>query len=101
MQFLGYLLMGGFLYMLGTVIFLKKIKPKKANQDRLAYHDKRLLPYLACCLLLMLVLSSLISLYLLNHKTLDITYVLVNSVVGVVVFYFGLNPDEMNMKLPD
>lgn len=36
-----------------------------------------------------------------GHERLDITYVLVNSVVMTVVFYFGLNPDETQMKLPD
>lgn len=101
MSFFIYLIVGGVMYVAGTLIFLKRIKPHKHNKNRLPFQDKRLVPYMMGCFLVALGLSAWASLSLLGHERLDITYVLVNSVVMTVVFYFGLNPDETQMKLPD
>lgn len=101
MSFFIYLIVGGVMYVAGTLIFLKRIKPHKHNKDRLPISDKRLVPYMIGCFLVALGLSAWASLSLLEHEGLDVVYVLVNSVVMTVVFYFGLNPDETQMKLPD
>lgn len=101
MQFLMYLLLGGAVYVAGFQLYLKKIRPNKAKDERLKFTDKRLLPYLVGCFVLMLPVSALISLFVLKHNGLDLAYVLINSLVATAVFGFAINPDETQLKLSD
>lgn len=100
MGLIGYLILGALAYIAGIVVFQKRIRHKIARNDRKITH-----PVIACCVLgclvIMLIVSFLIGRFILAHKGIDIAYILVNSLVATVVFYFGLNPDETNMKLPD
>ncbi|MDO4250065.1 MAG: hypothetical protein Q4C68_00995 [Moraxella sp.] len=96
-----YLLMGMVMYVAGIMIYIKRLKPNKTQQGRYKVTDPILRPYLLGCAVLMVVISVVISLFVLKHQPLDVVYVLVNSVVATVVFYFGLNPDDTNLKLPD
>lgn len=100
MGFLGYLIMGIAVYLAGFGIFQKHIRQKIGVSDRSILH-----PFIVQCLLgcfvVMLVVSFLIGRFVLAHQGIDVAYILVNSLVATVVFYFGLNPDETNMKLPD
>lgn len=96
-----YLLLGGAVYVAGFQLYLKKIRPNKAKDERLKFTDKRLLPYLVGCFVLMLPVSALISLFVLKHDGLDLAYVLINSLVATAVFGFAINPDETQLKLPD
>lgn len=100
MGLIGYLILGALAYIAGIVVFQKHIRHKIAPNERKITH-----PVIACfvlgCLVIMLVVSFLIGRFILAHKGIDIAYILVNSLVATVVFYFGLNPDETNMKLPD
>lgn len=99
LQALLYLILGGIVYVAGFQIFIKKIRPTKAKNERLKFNDKRLLPYLLGCFGLMLPISVMISLFVLK-KGVQVDYVLMNSLIATGVFYFGLNPDESYMDLP-
>lgn len=96
-----YLLLGGAVYVAGFQIYLKKIRPNKAKDERLKFTDKRLLPYLVGCFVLMLPVSVMISLFVLKHDGVDLAYVVINSLVATAVFGFAINPDETQLKLPD
>lgn len=101
MGFMSYLLMGSLVYVAGFTIHHKHLKAKK--QQGVVYTIKSPIIWQCVlgCFVAMVLVSALLSLYILKHEHLDVAYVLVNSLVATVIFYFGLNPDETNMKLPD
>lgn len=49
----------------------------------------------------MLAVSALIGRYVLHHDGFDWAFIIVNSLVATVVFYFGLNPDTTKMNMPN
>ncbi len=100
MSFLAYLVMGSLLYLAGFALFKKTIRPTIPQNERKLTHPL-IIKYLLACFVVMCIVSFLISRFVMNHAGLDVMYVLINSAVGTLVFYFGLNPDEANMKLPD
>lgn len=100
MSFLAYLVMGSLLYLAGFTLFKKIIRSKIPIHERKLSHPL-IVQCLLACFVIMCVVSFLISRFVMNHVGFDVMYVLVNSLVGTVVFYFGLNPDEATMKLPD
>lgn len=101
MGFISYLLMGSLVYVAGFTIHHKHLKAKK--QQGITYNIKTPIIWQCVlgCFVAMLAVSALLSLFVLKHDSLDVAYVVVNSLVATVIFYFGLNPDETNMKLPD
>lgn len=101
MNFLMYLLLGSLVYTAGFVINLKILRPKRPKNVQYSWKEPIVLKFVMACFIVMLVVSMLLSLYVLKHQTLDMAYVAINSLVATVVFYFGLNPDEQNLKLPD
>lgn len=100
MSFLAYLVMGSLLYLVGFALFKKAIRPTIPQNERKLTHPL-IIKYLLACFVVMCIVSFLISRFVMNHVGLDVMYVLINSAVGTLVFYFGLNSDEAKMKLPD
>lgn len=100
MNFLGYLLLGAVVYVTGFMINHKILKPKKPKGVTYSIKTPIIWQCVLGCFVVMLAVSALLSLFVLKHETLDVAYVFVNSVVGAVVFYFGINPDENYMELP-
>ena len=101
MGMFAYLLLGIGMYVAGIVIFIKRLKPKKTSKGRYAATDPILRPYLAGAVVFSLGLSLILSHFVLGHNPIDVAYVLVNTLVATGVFYFGLNPDDTNLKMPD
>lgn len=101
MGFMGYLLMGSLVYVVGFTIHHKYLKVKKQQGASYSIKTPIIWQCVLGCFVAMMVVSALLSLFVLKHESLDVAYVVVNSLVATVIFYFGLNPDETNMKLPD
>ena len=101
MNMLGYLLLGAIVYTIGFMINLKILMPKrKAKEIDRATHPV-IVRYLLACFVIMLGVSALIGRFILGHDGFDWAFIVVNSLVATVVFYFGINPDTSQMNLPD
>lgn len=98
MGFIGYLLMGSLVYLIGFGIYRNILRPKRQANDPTS---ALMICLLLGCFLVMALVSMVIGRWLLNHYPIDWAYVAVNSAIATGVFYFGLNPDETAMKLPD
>lgn len=98
MGFVGYLLMGSLVYLAGFGIYRKVIRPKRQADRPVSLLMAALL---LGCFLVMALVSVMIGRWLLGHDPIDWAYVAVNSAIATGVFYFGLNPDETTMTLPD
>lgn len=96
MNFAGYLLLGALLYGAGFAIYYKVLKPKA-----LPRHSPLAFGLTAICFVVMLMVSYLLGRFVLGHASPDMAYIMVNSLVGTVVFYFGLCPDEKRLPPPD
>lgn len=99
MGFMAYLLMGSLVYCAGFMIHRYYLKPKK-HTGVVHMRSPIVWALLAGCFAVMLVISALIGYFVLEHQPIDWSYVFVNSLVGTVVFGFGLLPDETQMNLP-
>lgn len=101
MSFMGYLLLGGAMYLLGFVLNLKLLHPKRKTGTVYTLTHPTILGFVGVCFAVMLLVSFLMGRFLLNHNPIDVAFVLVNSVVATGIFYFGLNPDQTKMNMPD
>ncbi len=101
MGFLGYLLMGAIVYVIGFMINLKLLMPRRKTGEISGATHPVILSWLAACFVVMLIVSWLLGRFVLGHEATDWAFVLVNSAVALVVFYFGINPDTSQMNLPD
>lgn len=100
MGFFGYLLLGGVVYVAGFLLHLKVLKPKYAG-EALGLSSPVIIKCLLACFVLMLAVSALIGRFILHHEGFDWLFIGVNSLVATVVFYFGLNPDQSKLNLPN
>ncbi|MDO5651306.1 MAG: hypothetical protein Q4G13_04120 [Moraxella sp.] len=96
-----YLILGAVVYIAAFQIHLKIIRPKKQAGEKFGLSHPFIIKCLGACFVLMLPVSALIGRFVLGHASIDVVYILVNSLVATVVFYFGLNPDDSKMKLPE
>lgn len=101
MGFLGYLLMGSIVYVAGFMINIKLLRAKRKSGDIASASHPIILSWLAACFFIMLGVSALLGHFVLGHDGFDWAFIVVNSLVATVVFYFGLNPDTSQMNLPD
>lgn len=101
MGFLGYLLLGGVVYVAGFGIHQKFLLPHRKNGVKYTPTHPTIMPLLAGCFVIMLGVSALIGRLVIGHETIDVMFVVVNSLVATFIFYFGLNPDITQMNLPD
>ena len=100
MGFIGYLLFGCVVYVIGFVIHLKLLMPKRKQGVQFGLTHPMIIGLLLGFFTVMLLVSLLLSKFVLKHETLDVMFVLVNSLVATVVFYFAINPDQTQMNLP-
>lgn len=101
MSFLGYLLLGGVMYVAGFMLNLKWLNAKRKSGEITSAKHPWIVAIIAVCFVVMLLISTMIGKFILHHHNLDYAFIIVNSLVATVVFYFGLNPDIQNMNLPD
>ena len=93
--------MGALSYAAGWAVRLYVLEsgPKPEKPYSLSHPKIRL--YLAIFFGIMLVISAMLSKFVLGHNGLDIAFVIVNSLVATFVFSFGLSPDHVRHELPD
>lgn len=101
MRFIGYLILGALVYVVGFTIHQKHLLPRRQSGDTIRITHPIMFSLLIGCFVVMLIISVLIGRVVMGHEHIDITFVLVNSLVATFVFYFGLNPDTTQMNLPD
>lgn len=101
MGFLGYLLMGSIVYVTGFMVNLKLLRPKRQVGVIDSATHPIILSWVGACFVIMLGVSALLGRFVLGHDGFDWAFIVVNSLVATVVFYFGLNPDTSQMNLPD
>lgn len=101
MNFLSYVVLGGFAYAAGWAIQTHVLE--KNPDAKQAYNLKHptILAYLGGFFIIMLIVSWLIGRYALGHATIDLPFIIVNSLVATFVYSFGLNPEKANYDVPD
>jgi hypothetical protein len=101
MNFLSYVVLGGLSYAAGWAIrtYVLGKQPKPAQPYSLRHPV--ILGYLGAFFIIMLVVSCLIGRYLLGHVTIDLPFIIINSLVATFVCSFGLNPENANYDVPD
>ena len=106
MNFLSYVVLGGFSYAAGwavrTYILEKQTLEKQPKTDQ-PYNLKHpaILAYLGAFFIVMLIVSWLIGRYALGHVAIDLPFIIVNSLVATFVYSFGLNPEKARYDVPD
>lgn len=100
MGFVGYLIMGGIVYVVGFVINQKLLTPKRQAGVKYTLTHPTIIKLLMVCFVVMLVVSMLLGKFVMGHQGIDWAFIIVNSLVATFVFYFGINPDETQMNLP-
>ena len=98
MGFFGYLLLGSIVYIVGSVIHQKVLKPKQTDVPYNLKHPL-ILQLLMGCFVVMLIVSVLLGRFVMGHEGFDWAFIVVNSLVATVIFYFAINPDQ-TMNLP-
>lgn len=101
MNFFSYVVLGGFSYAAGWA--LRHYVLDKQPEPEQAYNLKHpaILGYMSGFFIIMLIISWLIGRYLLGHGSLDLPFIIVNSLVATFVFSFGLNPEKASYDVPD
>lgn len=100
MNFIGYLIMGGLVYITGFVINQKILTPKRQQGVDFTLTHPTIIQLLATCFVVMLVVSALLGKFVMGHQDFDWAFIVVNSLVATFIFYFGINPDQTQMNLP-
>lgn len=101
MGFFGYLILGSVVYVIGFMINLKILNPKRKTGVKYTLTHPVMMQLLGACFVIMLAVSAMLGRWVLGHHGFDVAFILTNSVVATFVFYFGLNPDQTQMNLPD
>lgn len=101
MNFFSYVVLGGFSYAAGwairTYVLDKHSKPEQAYNLK----HPAILAYLGGFFIIMLMVSWLIGRYLLGHASIDVPFIIINSLVATFVYSFGLNPEKARYDVPD
>lgn len=101
MGFIGYLILGSVVYAVGFFIHKKWLTPKRELGVKYTLLHPLIVKLLLACLVVMMLVSVLLGRFVLGHDGIDVAFVGVNSLVATFVFYFGLNPDQTQMNIPD
>lgn len=101
MGVLGYLILGNVVYIIGFMINLKILNPKRKAGTNYTLAHPTIIQLLLAYFVAMLAISTLLGRFVMGHESLDLLFILVNSMVATFVFYFGLNPDQSQMDLLD
>lgn len=100
MNFLGYVVLGGFSYAAGWAIRTKVLDKEAAPEQPYSLKHPAILGYMGGFFIIMLIVSWLIGRYALGHIHIDLAFIIVNSLVATFVFSFGLNPEKSRYDLP-
>lgn len=112
MNFLSYVVLGGLSYAAGWAIRTyildkqvldKQVLDKKSVLAPKPYNLKHpaILGYLGAFFIIMLIISWIIGRYMLGHTSIDLPFIIVNSLVSTFVYSFGLNPEKARYDVPD
>ncbi|WP_367104044.1 hypothetical protein [uncultured Psychrobacter sp.] len=101
MNFLSYVLLGGLSYAAGRAVRIYVLDKQPKPEQPYNLKHPAILAYLAGFFIIMLIISWLIGRYLLGHVTIDLPFIIVNSLVATFVYSFGLNPEKANYEVPD
>ncbi|WP_169391822.1 MULTISPECIES: hypothetical protein [Psychrobacter] len=101
MNFLGYVILGGLAYMAGWFIRTKVLGNKPAPKTPYRLTHPVILSYLGGFFVLMLIISFLIGRFILGHNSLDVMFIIINSLAATFVFSFGINPENANYDVPN
>ncbi len=101
MNFLSYVVLGGFSYAAGWLIRSRVLDQQPAPEQPYNLKHPAILGYLGGFLIIMLIISWMIGRYLLGHVQLDLMFIIINSIVATFVFSFGLNPEKSRYDVPD
>lgn len=99
MNFLSYVVLGGCSYAVGWIIRTKVLDKDTPEQPYSLKHPA-ILGYMGGFFIIMLIVSWLIGRYALGHMSIDLAFIIVNSLVATFVFSFGLNPEKSRYDLP-
>lgn len=100
MNFLSYVVLGGLSYAAGWAIRTHVLDKQPQEQPYNLKHPT-ILGYMGGFFIIMLVVSWLIGRYILGHITIDLPFIIINSVVATFVYSFGLNPEKARYDVPD
>ncbi len=101
MNFLSYVVLGGLSYAAGWAIRIYVLDKQPAPGQPYSLKQPAILGYLGAFFIIMLIISWLIGRYLLGHVTIDLPFIIVNSLVATFVYSFGLNPEKARYDVPD
>lgn len=101
MNFFSYVVLGGFCYAAGWAVRTHILDKQPKLEQPYNLKHPAILGYLGGFFIIMLIVSWLIGRYLLGHSTIDLPFIVVNSLVGTFVYSFGLNPEKPSYGVPD
>lgn len=101
MGFFNYLILGSVVYVIGFTINHKILNPKRKTGIKYTLTHPVMMQLLGACFVIMLMVSALLGRFVMGHDGFDVAFILMNSLVATFIFYFGLNPDQTQMNLPD
>lgn len=101
MGFLSYLLMGTLSYGAGWAVRLYVLEQGPKPEQPYGLKHPKIMTYLGIFFAVMIVISALLGRFVLGHQTLDIPFIIVNSIVATFVFSFGLSPEHIKYEVPD
>ncbi|WP_201617052.1 hypothetical protein [Psychrobacter urativorans] len=101
MNFLSYVVLGGFAYAAGWAIRTYVLEKQSDSEQPYTLKHPAVLGYMAGFFIIMLIVSWLIGRYVLGHVTIDLPFIIVNSLVATFVYSFGLNPEKSSYDVPD
>lgn len=100
MNFISYVVLGGLSYAAGWAI-RTHVLDKQPQEQLYNLKHPTILGYMGGFFIIMLVVSWLIGRYILGHITIDLPFIIINSVVATFVYSFGLNPEKARYDVPD
>ena len=100
MNFLSYVVLGGLSFAAGWAIRFYILGKQPAPEQPYNLKHPAILGYLGGFFIIMLIISWLIGRYLLGHVSIDLAFIIINSIVATFVFSFGLNPEKASYDVP-
>lgn len=101
MNFFSYVVLGGFSYAAGWAIRSYILDKQPVPEQSYNLKHPLILGYMGVFFIIMLIVSWLIGRYLLGHTTIDLPFIIINSLVATFVYSFGLNPEKVRYDVPD
>lgn len=101
MGFFAYTVLGGIAFAIGWVIRTYVLAKRPEPKIPYSFTHPVIMSYMGAFFVIMLIVSALIGRLILGHTSLDIAYIVVNSLVATFVFSFGINPDTVRYDVPD